>query len=67
MHPPSFLLGNGEGVGGEPPNKSSKKKGAWQDLNFKKRKVAGKEGVTFSRVGCCFYIKSKLKSEIFYL
>ena len=26
---------------------------------------AGKDGVTFFRVGCNFYIKSKLKSEIF--
>ena len=26
--------------------------------------VAGKDGVTFFRVGCRFYIKNKLKSEI---
>ena len=46
----------------------SKKRGAWQDLNLK-RGFAAKEGVIFSGsgggVGCSFYIKSKLKSEIF--
>ena len=36
---------------------------AWQDLNFYSG-VAGKKGVTFSR-SCNFYIKDKLKSEIF--
>ena len=36
----------------------------WQDLNFESE-VAGKKGATFFRLGCNFYRKNKLKSEIF--
>ena len=37
---------------------------AWKDLSFY-RGVSGKEDMTFSRGGCSFYIKRKIKSEIF--
>ena len=43
------------------------KRGAWQDLNFDRR-LAGKEGVTRQRGGgggYSFFIKNKLKSEIY--
>ena len=43
------------------------KRGAWQDLNFDRR-LAGKEGVTGQRGGgggYSFFIKNKLKSEIY--
>ena len=44
-----------------------RKGGAWQDLNVYRR-VAGKEGHDIFQGGggsCNFYIKNKLKSEIF--
>ena len=67
MHPsPPPPPSAGRGV--ELPPKFSKGRGAWQDLNFKRR-VAGKEGVTFfsgEGVRIFTYIKNKLKSGIFY-
>ena len=40
------------------------KGGVWQDLKFESE-VAGKKGAIFFRLGCNFYRKNKLKSEIF--
>ena len=66
--PPPFLLGVG-GSGGLNPLLNFQKGGAWQDLSPQisgsQRVVAGKDrGDVFQR-GCSFYIKNKLKSEIF--
>ena len=45
------------------------KGGAWQDLSPQisgfQRVVAGKDRGDFFQRGCSFYIKNKLKSEIF--
>ena len=46
------------GGGAEPPITFSKRVGALEG-------VSGKEGVTFFRGGCSFYVKNKLKSKIF--
>ena len=62
--PPTLVWGRGRG-GGWASYQIFKKGGAWQVPNFK-RGLAGKEEVTFFRgLGCSFYMKNKLKSEIF--
>ena len=62
MHPP-FLLGNGgEGVV-EPPTKFSKR-GGLVGSQFLEEGCWKKWG-DFFLGGCSFYIKNKLKSEIF--
>ena len=63
MHPLPISAG-GKGV--EHPTKFSKKGGGVGGLTGSQFLESGlwERGVTFS-VGCSFYIKSKLKSEIF--
>ena len=77
--PPPPPRGGGGGGGGAPPppprptfcwgvglsllQNFQKGRGAWQDLNFQ-RGTLGKKGWLFSG-GCSFYIKNKLKSEIY--
>ena len=54
-------------VGGSSLLPNFQKRGAWQDLSFD-RCLAGKEGVTGQRGGgggYSFFIKNKLKSEIY--
>ena len=46
------------------PQPNFQKGGSWQDLNFQ-RGVAGKREMIFLGGGCNFYIKNKLKFEIF--
>ena len=58
VHPLAFLQG-----GVDPPTNFSKRGVLTRPQLLKG--VAGKEGVTFFRVGCNFHIKNKLKSEIF--
>ena len=70
-----MLWGGGRGGGGgglweweaEPPTKFSKNRGGGgleYASNFR-RGFWGKRGMTFFREGCNFYIKNKLKYEIF--
>ena len=42
----------------------TKKRRAWQDLNFY-NVVDGYEGGDLFQRGCCVYIKNKLKAEMF--
>ena len=60
VHPPFFAGGGG---GGEPPIYFSK--GRLDRTAIFIGGVAGKEGGDFFRDNCNFYIKNKLKSEIF--
>ena len=48
----------------EPPTKFSKSGEGLTGSHFLED-IAGKEGVTLFKGGCSFYIKNKLKSEIF--
>ena len=69
MCTPIFLLGVVVvvvvvvGWGFESPTKFSNREG-WRDCSFE-RGFLGKRGVTFFRGYCRFFIKNKLKSEIF--
>ena len=62
-------LSAGGGEGGLSLLLNFQKGGAWQDLSLQisgsQRVVAGKDRGDFFQVGCSFYIKNKLKSEIF--
>ena len=59
---PSSLSAGGRGDGWfEPSTKFSKRRG----LTGSQRVVAGKDRGDFFQGGCSFYIKNKLKSEIF--
>ena len=60
MHPSSFSAG-GEGVWLEPSSKFSKRR----VLTGSERVVAGKDRGEFFQGSCSFYIKNKLKYEIF--
>ena len=61
VHPSSFSAGGG-GVWFEPSTKFSKRRG----LTGSQRVVAGKDRGDFFQGGCSFYIKNKLKFEIFH-
>ena len=56
------LLSAGWGV---EPIKLSEREDLTGPLFLEGEEVAGKEGVTFFRGDCNFYIKNKLKSELF--
>ena len=64
VHHSSLSAGGGLSV---PPN--YQKKGVWQGLSSQisgsQRVVAGKDRGDFFQEGCSFYIKNKLKCEIF--
>ena len=62
VHPlPIFSAGGGGGV--DPVTKFSKRAGLTRSQFWEG--VSGKEGVTFFSGGCSFFIKDKLKFEIF--
>ena len=64
--PPSLPAGGGGGGGGgKHPTKFSSRVGCLIGSQFFEQGVAGKEGGGFFQGRCSFYIKNKIKPEIF--
>ena len=64
LPPPFLFAGRGREAGFEPPTKFSKR-GGLKEFQFLERGCWERGGWRFPGGGCNFYIKNKLKSEIF--